>query len=483
MLAENNSVFVASMLDYPVPKNEAQRLAALHQLKLLDTPDDPVFDRVTRLVTRLLDIPTAIVTLIDADRQWIKSRVGFTTRETPRSVAFCSHTIAEGAPLVVEDARQDPRFSANPLVDCDNGIRFYAGIPLLTSEDYAIGSLCAMDTQPRYLHEDELSALKDLTAILNDEICLREHLTREQQRRAASQRELDALHKSLEEQIERRTRELNLVIEAAYDAYISVDDNHRVLDWNRAAAAMFGWTRQEALGQLLQALIFPHGVPEYDDTTTIEVNTCRRDGREMPVEVRVKSLCVEGKHRYSLFVHDIAERRQLEQLRDREAREDALTLLPNRRALDERLFDAMARARRLKQPLAVLFLDLDGFKAVNDEYGHAVGDELLREIGKRLRHSVRETDYVARWAGDEFVMVLEGMSPDAMQGLGEKLIHTIEAPIRVGELSLYVSTSIGVAIYRPVCEETAQELLKRADVTMYDAKHAGKAQVKIAQQE
>ncbi|MDR5897628.1 diguanylate cyclase [Halomonas vilamensis] len=468
------------MLDYPVPANEAQRLAVLHQLKLLDTPDDPVFDRVTRLVTQLLNVPIATVTLIDADRQWIKSRVGTDTRETPRSVAFCSHTIAEGASLVVEDARQDPRFSANPLVDCENGIRFYAGIPLITSEGYALGSLCAVDTQPRPLCEEELAALKDLTGILNDEIRLREHLTQEQQRRAASQRELDALHRSLEEQIERRTRELNLVIESAYDAYISADENYRVLDWNRAATAMFGWSPHETLGQPLHALIFPQGVPPYDETKPIELNAYRRDGLEMPVEVRMKSLRIEGKKRYSLFLHDITERRQLERMRDREARQDVLTLLPNRRALDERLPEAMARVRRLNQPLAALFLDLDGFKAVNDRYGHAAGDELLREIAKRLRHSVRETDYVARWAGDEFVMILEGMAPEAMLGLAEKLIQTIETPIRVGDLSLSVSTSIGVASYAPASEETAQELLKRADVAMYDAKHAGKAQVKVA---
>jgi diguanylate cyclase (GGDEF)-like protein/PAS domain S-box-containing protein len=470
------------MLEYPVPANETQRLAALHQLKLLDTPDDPVFDRVTRLATQLLNVPIATVTLIDADRQWIKSRVGTDTRETPRKVAFCAHTINEGGPLIVEDARQDPRFSGNPFVDCDNGIRFYVGIPLLTSEGYTLGSLCAVDTQPRHLRADELAAMKDLTDILNDEIRLREHLTREQQRRTASQRELGALHKSLEEQIQRRTRELNLVIESAYDAYISADENHRVLDWNRAAAAMFGWSSQEALGQPLHALIFPRGVPDYDDATPVEVNACRRDGREMPVEARVKTLCIEGKNRYSLFLHDITERRQLEQLRDREAREDALTELPNRRALDERLLDAMARARRLKQPLAVLFLDLDGFKSVNDDHGHAMGDELLRDVAKRLRHSVRETDYVARWAGDEFVIVLEGMVSGAIQGLGEKLIHTIEAPIQVGEMSFYVSTSIGVASYTAASNETAQELLKRADVAMYEAKRAGKAQVKIAQQ-
>ncbi|MYL22382.1 diguanylate cyclase [Halomonas alkaliantarctica] len=469
------------MLNYPIPANEAHRLAVLHKLKLLDKPNDPVFDRVTRLTTKLLNVPIATVTLIDAERQWIKSGVGTDIRETPRGEAFCAHTVTEGTPLVVEDAREDRRFRDNPYVDCDGGIRFYAGIPLLTSEGYALGSLCAVDIKPRRLRREKLDALQDLTDILNDEIHLREHVLHEQQRREASQRALSALHRSLEEQIERRTHELNLVIESAYDAYISVDERYRVADWNRAAETMFGWSRDEALGQPLSGLIFPQGVPVYDETAPIELNACRRDGRELPVEVRMQSLSVEGRNRYSLFLHDITERRQLERLRDREAREDALTLLPNRRALDERLPEAMARARRLQQPLAVLFLDLDGFKAVNDHYGHAMGDELLREIAKRLSLSVRETDYVARWAGDEFVIVLEGMAPEARLGFAEKLIRTIEAPITIGETTLNVSTSIGLASYAPESQETPQELLKRADVAMYEAKHSGKAQVKVAE--
>ena len=185
--------------------------------------------------------------------------------------------------------------------------------------------------------------------------------------------------------------------------------------------------------------------------------------------------------RRSLFIHDITERQQLERLRDQQAREDVLTKLPNRRALDERLPDAMARTRRTQKPLAVLFMDLDGFKAINDTHGHAMGDELLRVMAKRLVETVRETDYIARWAGDEFVLLLEGSESMAIEPLANKLIQVIEEPFAAGNAALNISASIGVVMYMPTSAETANELLKRADVAMYDAKRLGKAQVRIVQ--
>ncbi|SER89363.1 PAS domain S-box-containing protein/diguanylate cyclase (GGDEF) domain-containing protein [Vreelandella subterranea] len=467
-------------MNYPILPDEEARLAALYELALLDTPEEPAFDRVTRLVTQLLNVPTSTVTLIDAKRQWIKSRVGTELSETTRDVAFCAHTIAETTPLVVEDAREDPRFADNPLVAQPGGVRFYAGIPLRTSKGLALGSLCAVDTRPRQLSDAELNALKDLGAIVTDEIHLRERFLFERQRREASQSSLEALHLDLENQIERRTRELNLVIESAYDAYISIDDNDIVLDWNRAATTMFGWTRREALARPIQQLIFPDGVPEGDQQTPVTYYAARRDGSSLPVEIRIKSLDIEGRNQRSLFLHDVTERIQLERLRDLEAREDALTQLPNRRALDERLPEAMARTRRQQTALAVLFMDLDGFKAVNDLHGHAAGDELLREIAKRLGAAVRETDYVARWAGDEFVVLLENIALDAAERLARQLVDTLEQPVQLQEAKVHVSASIGVALYKPDVGETALELLKRADVAMYNAKHAGKAQVYMA---
>ncbi|MBR9904661.1 MAG: diguanylate cyclase [Gammaproteobacteria bacterium] len=467
-------------MSYPTASNEEARLAALYELDLLDTPDEPAFDRVTRLVTKLLHVPISTVTLIDAKRQWIKSRVGVEARETPRDVAFCAYTIQGTEPLIINDARQDPRFADNPFVKAVDGIRFYAGIPLSTTKGLTLGSLCAIDTKPRAISDQELTALQDLAAIVTDEIHLRERLVLEKKSAKVSQQALNELHRSMECQIERRTNELNLVIESAYDAYISLDAQDVILDWNRAAEMMFGWPRKAALAKPITQLIFPTGLPAANDRAAIEFTAHRYDGNELPVEVRVKKLVIEGRERRSLFIHDITERQQLERLRNQQAREDVLTKLPNRRALDERLPEAMARTRRSQQPLAVLFMDLDGFKAINDAHGHAKGDDLLRVIAKKLVKTIRETDYIARWAGDEFVVLLEGSEPTAIEQLANKLVKVVEEPMIAGDAALNVSVSIGVALYLPASAETANELLKRADVAMYEAKRSGKAQVRIA---
>lgn len=468
-------------MSYPIAPDEDARLAALYELELLDTPEEPAFDRVTRLVTKLLSVPISTVTLVDANRQWLKSKIGVEHRETPRDVAFCAYTIMASDPLIVEDACQDPRFAHNPLVTVPGGIRFYVGIPLRSLQGLALGSLCAIDTKPRSISEDELAALNDLAAIVTDELRLRERLIAEKKNTQASQHALDELYRSMECQIERRANELNLVIASAYDAYISLDPQDVILDWNRAAEMMFGWPRKAALAKPITQLIFPTGLPAVNDRAAIECTAHRYDGNELPVEVRVKKLVIEGRERRSLFIHDITERQQLERLRNQQAREDVLTKLPNRRALDERLPEAMARTRRSQQPLAVLFMDLDGFKVINDAYGHAKGDDLLRVIAKKLVKTIRETDYVARWAGDEFVVLLESSEPTAIEQLANKLVKVVEEPVTASNVAINVSVSIGVALYLPSSAESAHELLKRADVAMYEAKRSGKAQVRIAQ--
>ncbi len=127
----------------PLPPDEAERLAALRRYEILDTPPEEAFDRLARLAAQLLGVPVALVSLVDADRQWFKSRRGLDLGETPRRVAFCAHTILADEVLVVEDARADPRFARNPLVADPAGVRFYAGAPVTTPDGYRIGSAVA----------------------------------------------------------------------------------------------------------------------------------------------------------------------------------------------------------------------------------------------------------------------------------------------------------------------------------------------------
>lgn len=461
------------MSDYPIPADEQARLAALCELELLNTDVEPAFDRVTRLVSRLLEVPVALVTLIDTQRQWLKSRVGIDIETTARSESVCTWTIAQRSTLVIEDLSQDPRFATLDGVKREDGLRFYAGIPLFNSADVALGSLCAVDYRPRRLDAEQLATLQDLAAIINQEIQLRE----------ANCRLVTTLadHAEIHRALDARETELRLIVDNAYDAYIGLDGQARVTDWNRAAGQMFGIARQAALGMSLAQLIDPLTLPPAGERSISEALARRRDGHALPVEVRMRAFKVGAEIRYSIFVHDITERRQLDALRDLEARQDVLTGLPNRRALDERLPEAMARVMRSGKPLALLFMDLDGFKAVNDDHGHDAGDALLREVARRLLEAVRQTDHVARLAGDEFVVLLEGIGEADALAFAERLVARVEAPVRLGDAQAEVSTSIGVALYGPGDVGTAAQLLKRADVAMYAAKRAGKAQVHLAE--
>lgn len=153
-----------------LPENEALRLQALYRLRVLDTPHELAFDRITRLAADIYGVPMARISLVDANRQWFKSAFGTETCETSRDIAFCAHTILQDDLLIIPDATKDPRFRNSPLVNGPPGIRFYAGAPLITSDGQRIGTLCVEDTQPREFSSSQLSVLSDLAAIVVDQL-------------------------------------------------------------------------------------------------------------------------------------------------------------------------------------------------------------------------------------------------------------------------------------------------------------------------
>lgn len=152
------------------PDNEAVRLKNLHSLKLLDTAPEERFDRLTRLARRLFDVPIALVSLVDANRQWFKSSAGLDGSETPRDVSFCGHAILQDQILEICDAKQDERFHDNPLVTDKPGIRFYAGYPLGLADGSKLGTLCLLDTRPRTLNDEERELLRDLARMAEQEM-------------------------------------------------------------------------------------------------------------------------------------------------------------------------------------------------------------------------------------------------------------------------------------------------------------------------
>jgi PAS domain S-box-containing protein len=219
-----------------IPTNESERLVALDRYKILDTLPEQVYDDLTQLAADICGTPIALISLVDKNRQWFKSRVGIDATETPRDISFCGHAVAEGSILNVPDARLDPRFADNPLVTKAPKIRFYAGVPLITDDNFALGTLCVIDRQPRYLTEQQISQLEALSRLV------------------ISQLELRLKEESL--------RILASVVESSVDAIITKTLEGIITSWNSAAKRLFGYSEAEAIGQPISMLIPPDRLDE-----------------------------------------------------------------------------------------------------------------------------------------------------------------------------------------------------------------------------
>ncbi|RQP26593.1 diguanylate cyclase domain-containing protein [Piscinibacter terrae] len=438
-------------------------------------------------------------------------------------------------------------------------------------------------------------------------------------------RSFNAMTESLAQRTAQLDREIALraesearvrsIITNAPDAFISIDEEGRIDEWNRQAELTFGWQRDEVLGQLLSDLLIPPGMRAGHNAgmkhfvrtgvgpvinNRLEVNALHRDGHEIPVQLSIAAMKNGDTYTANAFLHDISGRRaaqerlsasekrlrditnnvpviisyidadhrlqfvnetfhewmgvapgdavgrklievvgpvlhsqrrhnidralkgervvfevesemrgqlrclqnvyipdvrpdgtvaglyavasdvtalkQVERRLNELARIDTLTSLPNRRQLEEKLDQAVKRSRRSGRPLAVLFLDIDHFKQINDKHGHGVGDEVLKEFAVRLVHCVRSTDTVARLAGDEFVIVLEGLNDSAEAQIVARKIGQALGPA-FGEAAggLALSSSIGVAFVDAGTKVTPEQIIAKADEALYRAKRAGRA--------
>ena len=175
------------------PVDEAARLDALHRLNVLDTGPEERFDRLTRLAKRLFNVPIALVSLVDAERQWFKSAAGVDVSQTPRNISFCGHAILGDQILMICDARLDERFYDNPLVVGDPRIRFYAGCPLSVGDGSKMGTLCLIDTRPRVLSDDERELLRDLAAMAEQELVAVQMATMDELTLLSNRRGFEAL--------------------------------------------------------------------------------------------------------------------------------------------------------------------------------------------------------------------------------------------------------------------------------------------------
>jgi diguanylate cyclase (GGDEF)-like protein len=310
----------------PIPIDETRRLQALTTLCILDTLPEERFDRITRLAARALGVPIALVSLVDRDRQWFKSKQGLEACETSRHASFCGHAILEEGALIIEDALLDGRFADNPLVRSEPHIRFYAGHPIHGPDGSRVGTLCVIDRRPRTFLDEDKAVLADLAGMVDRELALIENATT-----------------------------------------------------------------------------------------------------------------------------------------------DELTSLSNRRGFAQVALHVLALCRRNQLGAAVVAIDLDNFKSVNDNHGHDAGDEALCAFSRLLFRSFRDSDVVARMGGDEFAVLCSGTTGDRLGGALERLRADFAGSTLASRYP-QLSWSAGVADFNPGSKLTIDELLQVADARMYATK-------------
>lgn len=569
------------------PSNEAERLAALLDLEILDTPAERDFDEITRLAAAALGVASAAVSLIDDERQWFKSRHGIPFSETPRDVAFCTHAVASRDLLVVPDATRDDRFCGNPLVTQEGGIRFYAGAPLIINSGHCLGTLCVFDPVRRIgLTRAQRAILIDLAKLATDLI---------ESRRFRRMGEIAAR-----------------VVDATSDAVLAADQNGTIVYWNPAAEQMFGWKRDAAIGRNVDIIIPDRLAAGHREIfaraaggaetrlvgSSVELVGARADGSEFPVELSLARWGVAPPDTgFAAIIRNISKRKELE--RERESAKsfldtvvrnlpamlfvkDAETrqyLIVNRRGeeaigmradeiigrTDRELFreyaegyeqrdseavascsattfestfvredgepvhlrtirtliDGPARPRqyilgisedvtatrlaeaqvlrlahydtltgllnrasftdRLRrlvddgEAFALLAVDLDRFKAVNDQFGHPVGDAVLLEVGNRLRGAIEGSGWIARIGGDEFMVVLiGGKLRERAATVSATIIASMAEPFATQKGVAHVGASIGIVLM-PDDGATTAQLRENADLALYRAKQMGKS--------
>ena len=328
-----------------------------------------------------------------------------------------------------------------------------------------------------------------------------EALQNEISHRRQVEEELRLAHNVAKSNLERNVSLLAAIVESSGDAIIGKTPDGIVTSWNRAAERIFGYTAEEMIGHSVLSLLpaerqqeeqnFLGAVARGESIYQFETERIRKDGRLIDVSFTISPIRnlqnqIIG---VSATARDISERKRAESQIERLAFSDPLTGLPNRRLLMDRLERALVLAHRNQQLSAVLFIDLDNFKMVNDPLGHDTGDVLLKDVAMRLKSCVREGDTVARLGGDEFVVLLENLNGGTIEAteqsgvVGSKILTALSKPYQLDSHEQYGSASIGVTLFGADRNETVEELLKRSELAMYDAKAAGRNVLRFFEQE
>jgi len=492
-----NKVDAASLIvsvPAPLHPREEERIARLLGYDILEGTDDPILDHITKLAAEITGSSISLITLIDDNKQWIRSRYGTELRETSREESFCSYTILEAkdSELIVNNTLEDKRFINNKYVTGEPHIRFYAGIPLDAGDGFPIGSLCVIDQKPGFLSQEKIKALHSLAAIAMDYITIHR-----------SNRELTSLlilEKQVYSNLLRASTEMAITAPTFDDALHSLIDH---LDPNlgylscRIRNMQTGGTTGIIYNPLLPKdpelnLLWgrldsapQHPTGDASKTEFISTGELRPEYSYLVVPVRIRDRLVAvieliyPDHRkmdprirevFDIMATNlaiVAERELVNLELQRKATHDGLTGAANRTVFMEQLGRAIATTDPSNPSSALLFIDLDGFKEVNDNFGHQIGDRLLIEVTQRLKGICRGEDLMGRLSGDEFVLISLGIADrKALEQLLERIHRNLAMPFALGELEIRIGSSIGCCMLDSN-EISTSEIVRRAEEAMY----------------
>lgn len=498
--------------------NEHERLSALKRLAIVDTPVEARFDRLTHLACRVFNCKFAFISFVDEHRQWFKSSANIAITETPIHEAMCTHTIEQSQPLVIPNTLEDKRFRENTHVVGEPHFRFYAGVRLIF-EGHAVGTLCVLDNEPKQLSQSQIEQLQGFGELVESELNKKEY-------------------KDLSEQLEEyqfkleQTQKITRVRSAILEKVVNAESLHTVLhDIVYAIEAEYkeqicsvlllenGKLKKGAAPSLpdfyndaIDGVDIGEGVGSCGNTAATNEPTIVEDISTHPFWSAWKELAasagvaacwsqpIQGANGEAIgtfaiyhrekaiptaeervlirqFAHiaSIAIERELaNRVIWRQANFDSLTGLPNRNLMLDHLQLAMKTADRENEKVAVVFLDLDNFKDVNDALGHDVGDKLLVECAMRIKRCLRADDTVSRLGGDEFVIILNGICGlSSIENVVQKVLSEIIKPYTLEFERIHTSASMGITLYPDDANEV-KDLLKNADQAMYGAKAHGK---------
>jgi len=444
--------------------NEHERQRALAEYGLSEEQGLPSLDPIVQIAVKLFGVPVAAVNMIGSDHVFFAASEGIQECDMRREVSFCAHAITQSEVLVVEDAALDERFHDNPLVMGPEQIRFYAGVALRSPSGQPVGALCVVDSRPHDGFSDaDRDRLKDLAKLVSDKLELRRI-------EVASQAG--------------PSRFQNIAISSP-NAMLCFDETGEITAMNAAAETLFGLSAS-SVPKIEIRQVFPTwcasrilSLPDYGRTSGIgeweavgEALTARRsDGSEFPVEVAWSAWREGEKLAYGAVIRDVTvQSREQEKLR-RLANHDAVTGLPNRNLLQQRLREEIESNRAI----FLILVGLNGFKDINDTLGENAGDQFLKEMSERLHTFVGPEALVARLSGDEFAIMVSG-SGDPMRAaqLSRAVVGEVAAPLVLDGQEVRVSGSCGIAI-SPIHGRDSEELIGNASLALFQARREGAA--------